>query len=66
MAKSATKAAINPDGLYRVYLARSIKVGRRPVHPGPNVKLRGDVLESVIASDPDAVKSYEPAKTIGD
>jgi len=61
MPKSETPA-IEPETVYQVVLAHSIKVGRSAVHPGPNVKLRGDVIEALRASDPEAVISYEPAK----
>lgn len=58
------KSTIDRQAVYRVGLTRSIKVGRTPIHAGPNVKLRGDVLDDLIASDPDAVSFYEPAKVI--
>jgi hypothetical protein len=51
---------IKDDEPYRVMLARSIKVGRGMVHPGENVKLRGDVLKAAMAQDADAVVSFEP------
>jgi hypothetical protein len=51
---------IKDDALYRVMLARSIRVGRGMVHPGENVKLRGDILKAVTAQDADAVVSFEP------
>lgn len=57
--------SLDRETVYRVELNRSIQVGRHPVHPGPNVKLRGDVIEAAMAADPDAVKSYEPAKEVG-
>lgn len=51
---------ISDDALYRVVLARSIRVGRGMVHPGENVKLRGDILKAAMAQDADAVVSFEP------
>lgn len=64
MASNKQKPKIDPQAVYRVDLAHSIKVGRMPVHPGPNVKLRGDIIDSLADSDPEAVISFEPAKTI--
>lgn len=58
------KTTIDRQAVYRVDLTRSIKVGRTPIHAGPNVKLRGDVLDDLITIDPDAVAFYEPAKVI--
>lgn len=55
---------INPDDIYKVELNRSITVGRSPVHPGPNVKLRGDVLQTAVDADATAVKSYELAPEV--
>jgi len=62
MAKAPTK--INPNDIYKVVLNRSIPVGRQSVHPGPNVKLRGDVLQTVIDRDAKAVESYELAPEV--
>lgn len=68
MAKAPAKQSpvIVPEDTFRVDLARSIRVGRSSVHPGQNVKLRGDVLAAVIEADPEAVLSYEPATIAAD
>jgi len=54
------KTVIDPSRTYRVVLTKSVQVGRSTVHPGPNVKLRGDILSSVIAASEAAVESYTP------
>ena len=59
MAKSAGPK-INSATVYRVDLTHSIQVGRAAVHPGPNVKLRGDVLQKLIENDAAAVAGFEP------
>lgn len=48
---------------FNVTLGGPIKVGRRTVHPGPRVILRGDILAAAIAENADAVIDYtaEPA-----
>ena len=58
MAKSP---AIKDGATYRVVLAKSIRVGRRIVHPGPNLKLSGAALKAAKAADVAAVASYEQA-----
>lgn len=62
MAKTPT-TTIDPNAIYLVNLTRSIRVGRNVIHPGANVKLRGDVLENSIEADASIVSSYEPTKT---
>ena len=64
MAKAKT-TPIDSEADYKVELERSISVGRRMVHPGPNVKLRGNVLQAALDADADSVKSYEPANEVG-
>lgn len=53
-----TKTKINDGAIYRVTLAKSIRVGRATVHPGPNVRLRGDILKAVMSDDAKAVTDY--------
>lgn len=63
------KKKIEADAVYRVELAKKVFVGRRAIMPNPDKELwpclRGDVIERVIAEDPDAIKSYEPAPEVG-
>ena len=40
-----SKPKIDVNASYEVTLAQAIQVGRRLVHPGPRVVLRGDVLK---------------------
>jgi hypothetical protein len=47
---------IDDTALYRVTLSKSIQVGRRMI-AGENVRLRGDILRTALASD--AVAHYE-------
>lgn len=54
------KKAIDPDKLYRVKLTRSVQIGRSMVHPGPNVKLRGDVIQQLTDTDVNLIESYDP------
>tara|TARA_R110002124_G_scaffold284368_1_gene461502 strand:- start:22520 stop:22693 length:174 start_codon:yes stop_codon:yes gene_type:complete len=49
MATTKSKAEIDHSATYHVVLLRSVKVGRATVHPGPKVKLRGDILATVMA-----------------
>lgn len=62
MAKAATK--IDADKHYRVDLNHSIRVGRMPVHPGPNTKLLGSVLQELISQDAAAVAGYEAVPAV--
>lgn len=61
MAKQPTPPTVDPQATYAVQLARSIRVGRTMVHPGPRVRLRGDVVAAVLADNADAIVAYEPA-----
>ncbi|WP_157043665.1 hypothetical protein [Nitrobacter hamburgensis] len=56
MAKQIT---IKDEAAYKVALTKSIRVGRSVVNPGPNTRLRGDLLKKLQADDPVAVASYE-------
>lgn len=60
MAKQPKSAAPSLDGeaMYKVELTRSVPIGRHMVHPGPNVRLRGDVLGVVLEKAPEAVASH--------
>lgn len=58
MAKSPRAPEIDPALTYRVILARSVEIGRSRVHPGPNIRLRGDILLRLIAEDASAVTEY--------
>lgn len=52
---------IDANATYRVELNKAIQVGRTVVPPGPRVLLLGVILQSVLAEDPNAVKSYKAA-----
>lgn len=46
-----TNKTIKNEATYDVVLSKSIKVGRATVHPGTNVRLRGDALKEASAAD---------------
>lgn len=50
---------IEPSRLYKVDLAKSVRVGRLIINPSNTSRLRGDALAALIAEDADAVKNYE-------
>lgn len=52
---------IDSSKLYKVDLAKSVKIGRLVINPSTETRIRGDALESLLAQDKDAVKSYEVA-----
>ncbi|UYZ08552.1 hypothetical protein CFBP5507_06000 [Agrobacterium salinitolerans] len=66
MATKKAPPAIEPVSTYRVELKRSIQIGRSWVHPGPNVKLRGDILDAKIQEDAEAIGAYEPVEIPGE
>jgi len=66
MATKKTAPAIEPGTTYRVELSKSIKIGRSWVHPGPNVKLRGDILAAKIEENAEAIGAYEPVEIPGE
>ena len=45
-----------------VTLKGSIQVGRKLIHPGPRVVLRGDVLAAVLEKNGGAIESYTVQK----
>lgn len=52
------KQGIDPAKLYRVELAKSVKVGRMIINPSNGTRLKGDALEAVLAQDAAAVLNY--------
>ena len=44
---------------YKVDLAKSVRIGRLIVNPGPNTRLSGEALKVLVDQDKDAVKNYE-------
>lgn len=52
-------AKISKEKSYKVDLAKSIRVGRLIVNPGPNTRLNGETLQVIIDQDKSAVKNYE-------
>lgn len=51
---------INPDQLYSVTLEKSVQVGRAILHASrQQTRLRGDVLQVLIDTKPEAIGSYE-------
>jgi len=58
MAKASTPA-IEKDRIYKVSLTKSLRIGRITVHPGPNVRLKGEVLKLLQTEDPAAISGYE-------
>ncbi len=50
---------IDPAKLYKVSLAKSIKVGRLVINPSNSTRLKGDALAVLLEQDKDAVKNYE-------
>lgn len=50
---------IDPAKLYKVDLAKSVKVGRLVINPSNGTRLRGDALTALIEQDKDAVKKFE-------
>lgn len=55
------KSNIDPTALYKVDLAKSVRVGRLVINPSNATRLKGDALTAVIEQDKDAVKSFEVA-----
>lgn len=53
------KAQIDPSTLYKVSLAKSVKIGRLIINPSNSTRIRGDALAVLIEQDKDAVKNYE-------
>ncbi|MCH4539063.1 hypothetical protein [Ochrobactrum sp. A-1] len=53
------KAQIDPSTLYKVALAKSVKIGRLIINPSNSTRIRGDTLAVLIDQDKDAVKNYE-------
>lgn len=50
---------INPTKLYKVDLAKSVKIGRLIINPSNGTRIKGDALAILIDQDKDAVKNYE-------
>lgn len=50
---------IDPAKLYKVDLAKSVKIGRLIINPSNGTKIKGDALAILIEQDKDAVKTYE-------
>ena len=57
------KPKIDAEALYRVDLAKSVRIGRLVVNPAqngaPRPKIIGSALALLIEQDADAVKNYE-------
>lgn len=53
------KPKIEANTLYKVDLAKSVRVGRLIINPDSSARIRGDALSIIIDSDPSAVKNYE-------
>lgn len=50
---------IDAAKIYKVDLAKSVKVGRLVINPSNSTRIRGDALAALIEQDKDAVKKYE-------
>lgn len=50
---------IDAAKLYKVDLAKSVKVGRLVINPSNSTRIKGDALATLIEQDKDAVKNYE-------
>lgn len=50
---------IDHSKLYKVDLAKSVKVGRLVINPSNSTRLRGDALAALIEQDKNAVKKFE-------
>lgn len=50
---------IDPSKLYKVDLAKSVKIGRLVINPSNGTRIKGDALAALIEQDKSAVKSYE-------
>lgn len=53
------KQGVDPAKLYKVELAKSVKVGRMIINPSNGTRLKGDALEAVLKQDAAAVVSYK-------
>lgn len=58
----AKKEQLDDKHSFDVKLKSAITVGRKLVHPGPRVVLRGDVLAGVLETNASAVDSYTVQK----
>lgn len=52
-------AKIENGKTYKVELAKSVRIGRLIVSPGPNTRLSGEALKALVDQDNSAVKHYE-------
>lgn len=50
---------IDPAKLYKVDLAKSVKIGRLVINPSNSARIKGDALAALIEQDKNAVKNYE-------
>ncbi|WP_192799393.1 hypothetical protein [Brucella anthropi] len=50
---------IDPAKLYKVDLAKSVKIGRLVINPSNSTRIKGDALAALIEQDKNAVKNYE-------
>lgn len=53
------KQSIDLNTLYKVELAKSVRIGRLVINPSNGTRLKGDALEAVLAQDGDAVVNYK-------
>ncbi|MBB4092464.1 hypothetical protein HGG72_08475 [Ochrobactrum pecoris] len=53
------KPEIDPAKLYKVDLAKSVKIGRLIINPSNSTRIRGDALAVLVEQDKNAVKNYE-------
>ena len=58
----AKKEQLDDKHSFDVTLKGSIQVGRKLIHPGPRVVLRGDVLAAVLEKNGGAIESYTVQK----